>query len=91
VVLKDIHSEKKLRVPMDGIFIYIGSKPNTEFVKDLIKLDAQGFILTDDKMKTSLAGIFAAGDVRTKSLRQIVTAASDGAIAAEAARLYIES
>jgi len=91
VVLKDIHSEKKLRVPADGIFIYIGSKPNTEFIKDLIKLDAKGFILTDDKMKTSLAGIFAAGDVRTKSLRQIVTATSDGAVAAEAARLYIES
>jgi thioredoxin reductase (NADPH) len=89
-VLKDLLTGKKLIVPVDGIFIYIGSKPGTDFVKDLVKLDEQGYIMTDDKMKTSVEGIFAAGDVRQKSLRQIVTAVADGAIAAKSAREYIE-
>jgi thioredoxin reductase (NADPH) len=90
VVLKDLQSQKKLKVPVDGIFIYIGSKPNSEIAKNIVKLDQKGFILTDENMKTSAAGIFAAGDVRVKSLRQVVTAASDGAIAADSARKYIE-
>lgn len=89
-ILKDLTTGKKLIVPVDGIFIYIGSKPGSDLVKDLVKLDEQGYIITDDKMKTSLEGIFAAGDVRRKNLRQIVTAAADGASAAEAAREYIE-
>ncbi|MBN2057883.1 MAG: thioredoxin-disulfide reductase [Candidatus Saganbacteria bacterium] len=90
VVLKDKNSNKKLKVPVDGVFIYIGSKPNSELVKGAVKLDKNGFIVTDNEMKTSIPGIFAAGDVRAKSLRQIVTAAADGAIAAEAARKSIE-
>ncbi len=90
VLLKDLHSGKKLKVPVDGIFIYIGSKPNSEIVKDVVKLDSKGFILTDENMKTSATGIFAAGDVRAKTLLQIVTAVADGAIAAESARKYIE-
>lgn len=91
VILKDLANGKKLKVPVDGIFIYIGSKPNSEIVKDTVKLDKQGFILTDENMKTSAAGIFAAGDVRAKSLRQVVTAVGDGAIAADSARKFIES
>lgn len=90
VILKDLLSGKKLIVPVDGVFVYIGSQPGTDFAKDAVKLDEKGYIITDDKMKTSAAGIFAAGDVRSKSLRQIVTAAADGAIAAESAREYIE-
>lgn len=90
VTLKDLTSNKKLKVPIDGIFIYIGSNPNTACVKGTVKLDKTGFIVTDENMKTSVPGIFAAGDVRVKILRQIVTAASDGAIAAESARKYIE-
>jgi thioredoxin reductase (NADPH) len=90
VVLHDLSSDKRLRVPTDGVFIYVGSSPNSEPVKDLVKLDARRFILTDEKMQTSAEGIFAAGDVRAKFLRQIVTAAADGAIAAEAAREFIE-
>lgn len=90
VVLKDLSTGKKIRVPVDGVFIYIGSRPNTEFAKDLIKLDEKGFILTDENMKTSAPGVFAAGDVRAKSLRQIVTAAADGAIAADSVRKYID-
>lgn len=90
-ILKDLSTGKKLIVPADGIFIYIGSRPGTGFAKGTVKLDEQGYIITDDKMKTSAEGIFAAGDVRQKSLRQIVTAAADGAIAAETAREFIEN
>jgi thioredoxin reductase (NADPH) len=89
-ILKDLSTNKKNKVPIDGIFIYIGSKPNSEMVKDIVKLDSKGFILADENMKTSIPGIFTAGDVRAKSLQQIVTAAADGAIAADSARKYIE-
>ncbi|MFH1577169.1 MAG: thioredoxin-disulfide reductase [Candidatus Margulisiibacteriota bacterium] len=90
VTLNDLASGKKIKVQIDGVFVYIGSKPNTDLVKDVVKLDKYGFIITDKNMKTSATGIFAAGDVRATPLRQIVTAASDGAIAAESARKYIE-
>ena len=90
-VLKDLSSNKKLKVPVDGVFIYVGSRPNSEPAKGAVKLDEAGFIITDEKMKTSAPGIFAAGDIRVKSLRQIVTAAADGAIAAESARQFIEN
>lgn len=88
--VRDLQSGNVIKVPVDGIFIYIGSLPNTELAKGIVKLDEKGFILTDEKMKTSAPGIFAAGDVRAKSLRQVVTAASDGAIAANSAREFID-
>lgn len=91
VVLKDLQTGKKIKVPMDGIFVYVGNKPNTEMLKESVKLDSKGFIPTDENMKTSATGIYAAGDVRVKSLRQVVTAVADGAIAAESARKYIEN
>jgi len=91
VILKDLISGKKLVVPTDGIFVYIGAKPNSEMVKGLARRDEKGYILTDDNLETSTPGLFAAGDVRAKLLRQIVTAAGDGALAAEAARKFIES
>lgn len=90
VTLKDLAAGKKIKVPVDGVFIYIGSHPNSEPVKGLVKTTDYGFIITDEKMQTSAPGIFAAGDIREKSLRQIVTAAADGAIAAESAREFIE-
>lgn len=90
-VLKDLQNGKNLVVPVDGIFVYVGSKPNSELVAGLAKLDEHGFIITDQKMKTSQPGLFAAGDVRAGTLRQVVTAAADGAIAAESARDYIEA
>jgi thioredoxin reductase (NADPH) len=90
VTLKDLTTGKKLKVQADGIFIYVGSKPNSEMVKGVVKQDSKGFIITDENMKTSATGIFAAGDIRAKSLQQIVTAVADGAIAAESARRHIE-
>ena len=73
-----------------GVFGFIGSIPKTDIFKDILTLD-HGYIVTDENMKTNIDGVFAAGDVRVKSLRQVVTAASDGAIAAVQAEKYIES
>ncbi|MCZ8537494.1 thioredoxin-disulfide reductase [Paenisporosarcina quisquiliarum] len=74
----------------DGVFIYIGMLPLTKPFTELGILNETGYILTNEKMETSIPGIFAAGDVREKTLRQIVTATGDGSIAAQAAQHYIE-
>lgn len=73
-----------------GLFIFIGFIPQNELLKDLVEMDEYGYILTDDSMATSVPGIFAAGDLRPKTLRQVITAAGDGATAAVAAQKYIE-
>ena len=73
-----------------GIFVFIGFKPNTEVFKGHVEMDEKGYILTDPDMHTSVPGVFAAGDIRQKSLRQVVTACADGAIAAVQAGKYIE-
>lgn len=90
VVVKNVKTGELSSVFVDGVFVAIGYTPKTDFVKDLIKLDNQGYIITDDHMKTGIPGLFAAGDLRQKSLRQVVTAVSDGAIAAVEAGRYIE-
>jgi thioredoxin reductase (NADPH) len=73
-----------------GIFVFIGYTPATELYQGKLKLNEKGYIITDEDMKTSVEGVFAAGDIREKSLRQVVTAAADGAIAAVQAGKYIE-
>lgn len=90
VAVKNIKTNKKSKIDADGIFIYIGSNPNVSFLSGILKQDEKGFIVTDEEMRTSVPGIFAAGDVRVKPLRQVVTAASDGAIAAASAHKYLE-
>lgn len=72
-----------------GIFMFIGFNPNTELFKGHVNMDDHGYILTDENMLTNIPGIFAAGDLRPKLLRQVVTATADGAIAATAAEKYI--
>ncbi len=74
-----------------GIFPFIGYLPLSDVFKDMIDMDDRGYIITDDDMKTNIGGIFAAGDIRQKSLRQVVTAVADGAIAAVQAEKYIEN
>lgn len=74
-----------------GIFVFVGYMPATEIFKGVINMDEVGYIITDDNMKTNVPGVFAAGDCRVKSLRQVITAAADGAIAAIQAEKYIES
>lgn len=73
-----------------GVFVYVGREPNTRLFDGQLTLDAQGYIPTDENMAASLPGVFAAGDIRPKLLRQIVTAAADGAVAAAAAARYLE-
>jgi hypothetical protein len=67
---------------MFGVFGFIGTIPNSKLFEGIIDMDARGYIITDENMNTNIPGVYAAGDVRVKSLRQVVTAAADGAIAA---------
>ena len=91
VILKDVVSGEKTEMPIDGVFIYVGLEPNIEWLGSLVETDEHGYILTDDNMRTNVPGVYAAGDIRAKLLRQVVTAAADGAIAAYHAEKYIES
>lgn len=78
----DRSAEKAEKLPLSAVFGYIGSKPATEFLRGSVKLNEQGYIVTDENLQTSVSGVFAAGDVREKRYRQIVTAVADGAEAA---------
>ena len=75
----------------DGLFVSIGRSPNTALVQGQLELDSAGYIVADESTRTSLPGVFAAGDVRTKELRQVITAAADGAVAAHYAEAYLAS
>ena len=87
--LRDVNSGEVNEVPVDGVFISIGRSPETALFIDQLKLDGSGYIVADESTRTNLPGVFAAGDVRTKTLRQIVTAVADGAQAAQAVEEYI--
>lgn len=87
--IKNLKSGEENYIDCDGIFISIGRTPTTAFLNGAVPLDPQGYIIADESTRTSVDGVFAAGDVRTKTLRQIVTAVSDGAIAASASEEYI--
>ena len=78
-------------IAVDGIFISIGRTPETEIFKGILELDNKGYIIADETTKTNIDGVFAAGDVRTKIVRQIVTAVSDGAVAAHFAEEYLSA
>lgn len=89
ILLENVKNAKQRELAVGGIFIAVGQRPNTDFVSGLIELDDKGYIVTDQNCATTVAGIFAAGDVRQKDLRQISTAVGDGALAASAAERYI--
>ncbi len=89
VRLRDTVTGEETDLPLDGLFVSIGRSPATELFRDQLELDAAGYIVADESTRTSLPGVFAAGDVRTKALRQIVTAAADGAVAAHYAEEYL--
>jgi len=84
-------NQETSELQIKGVFVFVGLEPNTSFLPKEVKVNEQGFIITDERMQTSVEGVFAAGDVRVKPLRQIVTAVSDGAIAAFSASQYVES
>ncbi|MDD5765421.1 MAG: thioredoxin-disulfide reductase [Candidatus Marinimicrobia bacterium] len=89
VEIRNVKTNEKSRFAVDGVFVFIGWTPNTAFVKDLLKLDGSGHIITDENMETSVKGIFAIGDVRSKKYRQIANAVGDGAIGALAVSDYL--
>ncbi len=91
VEIKNFKDGRAFSLEVEGIFIFVGMKPNTQFIKGGIEVDEMGFIKTDENMETNVKGVFAAGDVRSKLLRQISTAVGDGATAALAAERYIEN
>lgn len=87
--LEDVKTGEESVLPCDGIFVSVGRVPNTELVKDVLNLDKAGYIVADESTRTNLPGVFAVGDVRTKALRQVVTAVADGAMAAFYAEEYL--
>jgi len=91
LALEDVRNGSRRVLPVEGVFVLIGTDPNTRFLRGQVTLDPAGCIITDEDMRTNVPGVFAAGDCRRKSLRQMVTAAADGAIAAVSAERYIES
>lgn len=91
LILKNTKTDEMFNLAVDGVFPYIGITPNVENIFGQITQDKAGFIITDETMKTSIDGVFAIGDVRKTPLRQVITAASDGAIAGVYAVKYIES
>lgn len=91
IEINDIKNNIKKTLNLDGIFIAIGLKPENDVFKEQINLDNSGYIISDESCKTNINGVFVAGDTRTKLLRQIITAASDGAISAFQASNYINT
>lgn len=89
VVLRNVQTGVEETLPCDGVFVSVGRNPATALVKDLLDLDGSGYILADESTRTSIPGVFAVGDVRTKALRQVVTAVADGAVAAHYAEEYL--
>ena len=76
-------------IPVDGVFIYIGLQPNTDFLNTIIELDNSGYVVADEHLSTSVEGVLVAGDVRQKVLRQVATAVGDGALAAATVEKYL--
>lgn len=90
LVIKNKLTGKKSKLKVNGCFVFVGYTPISELFKDKVSMDERGYIITDADMGTNILGVFAAGDIRQKSLRQVITAAADGAIAATTAEKYIE-
>ena len=90
ITAKERQTDKEQTIDVQGIFVYIGFIANTDFLQGVVNLDSVGCVITDDNMQTSIPGIYAAGDVRSKKIRQITNACGEGTIAALAARDYIK-
>jgi thioredoxin reductase (NADPH) len=90
ILVKNVKTNEVREFQTEGVFLFVGLLPRTQFLKGLVKLDEGGYIITDEKCETSVKGIFAAGDCRKRLLRQIATAVGDGATAAFAVEKYLE-
>ncbi len=91
ITLENTRTGERGEMPTDGVFIFVGYSPNNQLIPPAIRMNEQGFVITDEKCETSVPGIFAAGDLRQKFANQIVVAAADGCIAALAAAHYVET
>ena len=89
--LQNIHTNQESILPCDGIFISVGRKPATDLVQGQLELDSNGYVTADETTRTSLPGVYAVGDIRTKPLRQVITAAADGATAVHMAEEYLSN
>lgn len=89
VIVKDLLNGQENNFACDGVFIYIGSEPETAFLKNKLQMDETGFILTDENMATNVSGVFACGDCRKKGFYQVINACGDGAVAADSAYKFI--
>lgn len=89
VVLKNINTGELSDLETNGVFVFIGTEPHTDFLKGKIELDDRGYMITNEMMETNVPGVYGVGDARVKYLRQVITAASDGATAASAAEKYL--
>ncbi|MDR0453872.1 MAG: thioredoxin-disulfide reductase [Deferribacteraceae bacterium] len=90
VDVRNLLTAENKRIDVDGVFVFIGQKPEVSPFDNLISVDSEGFLIADESTVTNIPGVFAAGDVRAKEIRQIVTAISDGAVAAKMAGRYIQ-
>ncbi len=90
IELKNVKTGEVTRKEVQGVFVFVGTVPNTDLVEGMVKMDENGFIVTDNNMETSIPGVFAAGDIRSKLFRQIATAVGEGAAAAFSAEKYLE-
>lgn len=86
----DKERDEEFDIPCEGIFVFLGLRPNTHLLKGIVELDQDGYVITDEWMRTSSPGIFACGDCRRRPLHQVITACGEGAIAATSAKDYLE-
>lgn len=89
IKVRNVKTDAETEISCDGVFVSIGRKPASDFLKGHVELDKNGYIIADESTRTNIDGVYAAGDTRTKALRQVVTAAADGAVAAHYAETYI--
>lgn len=91
LIVRNVKTGEVSQIHAEGVFVYVGQIPNTGFLEGQIPLDREGYIITDDRMGTQIKGIYAAGDIRKNSSRQVITAAGDGATAAISAEKFLSS
>jgi len=91
IEIKSLKTDEVKKIPVDGVFIAVGNIPNSKVYEGIVEMDKSGYIIADENCETNLPGVFAAGDIRTKELRQIITAASDGANAITAVERYFNN
>ena len=89
VKLKDVLTGEETEIRCDGLFVSVGRKPATELVEGQLEMDQRGYVVADESTLTNIPGVYAVGDMRTKKLRQVVTAVADGAMAVHMAEEYL--